>query len=233
MAPRIANRKMTPEECRKKKEEDERTQREKDRALAQLVARDALARWYEDSASRVDIMTPVLQLDANMSQVATIPGWVERKLLRNGFVMICTPVNMTPRPVVIKLDYSIKSSGGVTGRQLHKQIRDELELEKKVSLRMCPLRPWHRHVVSGIPVSERRAIPASDVQLKNRLGTTLLYYTYVHLRESDTKEEGEKDLITEQIEHVREHMMDRVRLHMLMMADVEIPEDERIVEEVD
>ena len=204
-----------------KKEEDERTQREKDRALAQLVARARLARWYEDSASRVDIMTPGLQIDANLRQVATIPGWVERKGLRNGYVMICAPVNMAPRPVVIKLDYSIKSSGGVTGRQLHKHIRDELELEKKVSLRMCPLRPWHRHVVSGIPVSEQRAIPANDVQLKRILGTTLLYYTYVHLRESDTKEEGEKDLITEQIEHVREHMMGRVRLHMLIMEEVD------------
>ena len=221
MAPRLANRKLTQEECRKKKEEDERTQREKDRALAQLVARDALARWYEDSASRVDIMTPGLQIDANLRQVATIPGWVERTGLRNGFVMICTPVNMTPRPVVIKLDYSRKSSGGVTGRQLHKQIRDELGLEKKVSLRMCPLRPWHRHVVSGTPVSEQRAIPANDVQLKRILGTTLLYYAYVHLRESDTKEEGEKDLITEQI--ARESVEE----------DVEIAEDVEIMDEVD
>ena len=48
----------------------------------------------------------------------------------------------TPRPVIVVLDYESKPCGGLTHRQLHRQIRMALELEPKVSMRLRCYRPW-------------------------------------------------------------------------------------------
>ena len=82
----------------------------------------------------------------------------------------------------------MESVGGLTGRQLHLQVRKKLGLEPKVSLRMCPSRPWYRHFRNSFPVPEAAAISASDVQCTALLGTTISYYTYVHLRDVPTVE---------------------------------------------
>ena len=76
-----------------------------------------------------------------------------------------------------------EANWGLTGRQLHLQVRKKLGLEPKVSLRMCPFRPWYRHFKNSFPVPEAEAISANDVQCTALLGTTILYYTYVHLRD--------------------------------------------------
>ena len=98
--------------------------------------------------------------------------------------MTCTLLDATPRPLILVLDYKQKPRGGLTFRQLHRQVRERLGLEPKVSLRMCPFRPWHRHIKSSFPIPEAYAIPASDAQCTHLLGTTLLYYTYVHLHDT-------------------------------------------------
>ena len=83
--------------------------------------------------------------------------------------------------MILELDYKDHHSGGVTCRELHRQVRTRLGLEPKVSLRMCPFMPWHRHIKSSFPIPEADAIPAHDRQCRHLLGTTLLYYLYVHL----------------------------------------------------
>ena len=93
---------------------------------------------------------------------------------------MCSLLNAAPKPVILELDYK-EDSGGLTYRQLHRQVRKSLGLEPKVSLRMCPFMPWHRHIKSSFPIPEAHAIPAHDCQCRHLLGTTLLYYTYVHL----------------------------------------------------
>ena len=138
-------------------------------------------------------MVPKLQIDYNLSVVAKLPGWHEKKGLRNGYVMLTTLLDATPKPMIIRLDYETNATGGLTCRQLHLQVRKHLGLEPKVSLRMCPSRPWHRHVRRSFPIPEHHAISARDVQCTYLLGTTLLYYTYVHLREVPTVEMEEVD----------------------------------------
>ena len=90
--------------------------------------------------------------------------------------MLTSLLSGTPRPVILKLDYERHPTGGLTYRELHDQIRNYLLLEPKVSLRMCPERPWYRHMWKAVPIPEHRALSASDAQCRNLLGTTLLYY---------------------------------------------------------
>ena len=103
------------------------------------------------------------------------------KGVENGYVMMTTLLDETPKPLILKLDH-----GRLTGRQLHLQVRKKLGLEPKVSLRMCPSRLWYRHFKNSFPVPEAEAISANDVQCTALLGTTILYYTYVHLRDAPT-----------------------------------------------
>jgi len=128
-------------------------------------------------------MTPNLQSDANLQAVASIPGWMKKKGIRNGYIMMCTLLNATPKPLILELDYEASASGSLTYRQLHQQVRNKLGLEPKVSLRMTPFRPWHLHLTKSFPIPEDRALRATDAKCTWLLGTTILYYTYVHLRE--------------------------------------------------
>ena len=157
--------------------------KEYDEATARGAARIALADWYGQCYRRADKTTPHLQRDANLEAVKSIPGWLEKKGIRNGYIMVCTLLNATPKPLILELDYGTHASGGITLRQLHQQVRNKLELEPKVSLRMTPFRPWHRHLTKNFPIPEECALGARDVQCTHLLGTTILYYTYVHLRE--------------------------------------------------
>ena len=124
----------------------------------------------------------MVQINSNLKVVASIPGWQETKGTRNGYVMMCNLLDETPRPLILRLDYRT-CGGGLTGRQLHLQVRAALGLEPKVSLRMVPFRPWHRHIKSSFPIPEMDAIRATDCQCKYLLGTAVLYYAYVHLAE--------------------------------------------------
>ena len=75
----------------------------------------------------------MVQINSNLKVVASIPGWQEKKGIRNGYVMMCSLLDATPRPLILVLDYQI-AGGGLTYRQLHRQVRESLGLEPKVSL---------------------------------------------------------------------------------------------------
>ena len=160
MKPRIRNRPLAPQ-----------TPIER----ARKVAKAALQGWYDIGLRKANIIIPKLQQDCNLYTVSRIPGWQKQKGSMNGYAMITTLFG-TPRPIVLKLE-----CGTLTYRQLHHQIRDCLGLEKKVSLRLCPYRPWYRHNTKTSPIPEASALPASDAKCSHLLGTTLLYYCYVHL----------------------------------------------------
>ena len=146
---------------------------------ARVVARDALQRWYLRGYERADALIPQLQINSNLCQVAILPGWLERKGLSNGYVMLVSLFNGYPRPMIVRLDFGSHPAGRLTGRQLHQQARLFLRLEPKHSLRMIPHRPWYRYIVDCSPVPERRAILANDAQCRYVLGTTLIYWLYV------------------------------------------------------
>ena len=151
--------------------------------VAKEAAKIALASWYETAYIRADALIPDMQRDTNLSLVKVIPGWLEKKGIRNGYVMVTTLFDQTPKPLIIILDYSKRVSGGLTYRQLHLQLRTGLDLPARASLRMVPLRPWHRYITSCFPIWEATALPATDKECIHLLGATLLYYTYVHLRD--------------------------------------------------
>ena len=120
-----------------------------------------------------------MQIESNLRRVAAIPGW-EDKGARNGYVMLDMLMSGALRPVIVVLDYESKPCGGLTYRQLHRQIRMALELEPKVSMRLRCYRPWCRYMLE-MPISEHNALPATDAQCTHLLGTTLSCYLYVHL----------------------------------------------------
>ena len=151
------------------------------KVLAKKEAKEALADWYETGFMTAQKKIPQMQIEENLRIVASIPGWRAQKGDKNGYVMLTSLVSGTLSPVILELDYERHCTGGLTYRQLREQVRKHLKLESKVSLRMCPDRPWYHHMANSFPVPERRALGASDGQCSNLLGTTLLYYTYVHL----------------------------------------------------
>ena len=99
--------------------------------------------------------------------------------------MLTTLFNATLRPTFLVLDTALRFAGRLTYRQMHQQIREALGLESKHSLRLCPLRPWYRYMQTSFPIPEHRALPATDDQCTHLLGTTLLYWSYVHLTDGD------------------------------------------------
>ena len=175
MAPKLKNKQLSREDWKA-------YEAIKAESIAREAAKAAPQRWYETSYDRANAQIPTLQINSNLEVVASIPGWQEKKGIRNGYVMMSTLLDATPMPLILVLDYQ-RVGGGLTYRQLHRQVRESLGLEPKVSLRMCPSRPWHRHIRSSFPIPEAHAIPATDGQCGHLFGTTLLYYTYVHLRD--------------------------------------------------
>ena len=165
MAQKLKNRALTREEAQE--------------SCARNAAKAALQHWYQKGFYRANAIIPEMQINSNLKEVASIPGWQEQKGSRNGYVMLTTLVGGTLKPIILVLDYE---NGGLTHRQLHQQIRKALGLEPKVSLKMCPLRPWYRHVKKSFPIPEHCVLLATDDQCTHLLGTTLLYYPYVHLQ---------------------------------------------------
>ena len=165
MAQKLKNRALTREEAQE--------------SCARNAAKAALRHWYETAYSCANAIIPKMQINSNLKEVASIPGWQEQKGSRNGYVMLQNLASGERKPIILVLDYK---NGGLTHRQLHQQIREALGLELKVSLRMCPFRPWYRHVKKSFPIPEHCVLPATDDQCRHLLGTTLLYYTYVHLQ---------------------------------------------------
>ena len=156
-----------------------RTALRREEFIAKQEAKAALKKWYETGYIRAEYEIPKMQIESNLKVVASIPGWQDKKGLRNGYIMITTLFDGTPRPIFLELNYRYKPTGGLTYRQLHQQVRQTLQLEPKVSLRMCSYRPWYRHAQTSSPVPEHLALPANDTQCRDLLGTTVLCYLYV------------------------------------------------------
>ena len=145
---------------------------------AKEAAKVALKKWYSIGFDIANAKLPRIQVDSNLKVVAQIPGWQANKGSKNGYIMLTTLVNGDITPMIVVLNYAEKASGGLTGRSLHQQVRATLNLEPKVFLRMVPFRPWYHYMQKDLPVPEKRALPANDVQCTRLLGTTVLYYTY-------------------------------------------------------
>ena len=155
------------------------------RKSAAAAAKFALQDWYSRCYDQAHAIIPRMQIESNLEKVTTIPGWTEEKGLKNGYVMLRNMVSGEPRPMIVALDYTKHPAGGVTGRQLHKQVRQKLQLEAKYSLRIIPDRPWYYHITTRCPIPEEMAIPASEKQYTHLLGTTLLYFSYDHLHDHE------------------------------------------------
>ena len=165
-----------------------------EKLAAKEAAKVALKAWYESGYMRAQKEIPQMQIEKNLRIVASIPGWRAQKGDKNGYVMLTSLVSGTLSPVILKLDYESHPTGGLTYRQLHLQVREYFKLESRVSLRMCPDRPWYRHMQSSFPVPERRALGASSADCRSLLGTTLLYYTYVHLTDPVQEQEEQEEV---------------------------------------
>ena len=168
--PRLTNRKLTSAECRKLAEE-----------AANVSARIALRNWYASSLYRANQLLPGIQINDNCRLLKKFPDWNATKNHRDGYIMLMSVLNGTRTPVTLCLNYGEAATGGLTYRELHRQLRCHLSLTPKSSLRVCPYRPWYHYETKGIPVPESRALPCEDNQCRHLLGTTLIFYTYVHL----------------------------------------------------
>jgi hypothetical protein len=153
--------------------------------LARSAAQQALKHWYQEGIQQADALHPQLQINDNLAAVASIPGWMESKGRRNGYVMVCSNLDETPKPTLIKLDYNMRPSGGLSFRMLYSQIRASLKLKLGASLRMCPWRPWYRYSRETGRIPERVILPSTDGSAVYLLGTTIFYYSYVSLSSDD------------------------------------------------
>ena len=182
--PKLQNRPFRLEEARAAAAAHAAAAMELEKSSARAASQAALRQWYSQGYANANVLIPNLQRESNLKQVAEIPGWQKQKGASNGYVMIMNFLHGELRPIRISLTYHGSTghhTGGLTYRQLHQQIRQTLELEKKVSLRLCPFRPWYGYIQNSCPVPERLALPATDAQCRHLLGTTLLYFPYVHL----------------------------------------------------
>ena len=164
--PKFKNRPITREEV---------LQLEK-KVLAKKEAKEALADWYETGYRTAQEKIPQMQIEENLRIVASIPGWRAQKGDKNGYVMLTSLVSGTLSPVILELDYESHCTGGLTYRQLHRQVREFLKLGPRDSLRMCPERPWYRHMQCKVPFPAHRALGVSDDQCRHVLGTSLLFH---------------------------------------------------------
>ena len=114
------------------------------RQQAQESAKVALSEWYARASKNVERLITDVQSDENLALVADILDWQVLKGERNGYVMIVSAANLEPRPIIIKLDYSEATghpAGGLSYRELHKQLRKALQLEHKYSFRIRKYKP--------------------------------------------------------------------------------------------
>jgi len=171
--PKLINRKLDSAECHKLAEE-----------AANASARIALRNWYASSLRRAHELLPGIQINDNLELCKYFPAWKATKNYRDGYIMVVSLLNGTPTPVTLRLNYAEAATGGLTYRELHRQLRCHFSLTPKYSLRVCPYRPWYQWEKTSIPgIPESRALPCADVQCRHLLGTTLLFYPYVHLTE--------------------------------------------------
>ena len=190
---------------------------------AKDAAKKALKDWYDTGYRRANDKLPAQQQESNLIEVAKIAGWKEHKGYRNGYVMLASNLSGTLTPMPVVLDYPLTlprrphehPTGGLTYRRLLKQVRRFLGLSPEESLRMCPHKPWYRHVHNSSPMPESKALKETDIQCRHLLGTTLLY----HVTRKDPEEEEEED--ERNFQHAppsrqeRKRLLQVRRLHLL------------------
>ena len=143
---------------------------------AKKQAKVSLKAWYAIAYTRANAQIPKMQIDYNLKIVSAMPAWLLSKGKRNGYVMLHSLLAGTLIPVILELDYESHCTGGLTYRQLHRQVREFLKLGPRDSLRLCPERPWYRHMQCKVPFPAHRALGVSDDQCRHVLGTPLLFH---------------------------------------------------------
>lgn len=72
--------------------------------LEQIV-KPELSKWYERSFHNANRLILKQQQEFNLEKVSKIPGWVEAKGVRNGYVMLRSPISGDESPMKVALDF--------------------------------------------------------------------------------------------------------------------------------
>ena len=107
MAPTLKNKSISCEYARAQEAAKEAAKDESIAREAREAAQDALQSWYTTAYLRADAQIPALQIESNLAVVASIPGWQKTKGTRNGYIMVCSLLDATPRPLILQLNYQI------------------------------------------------------------------------------------------------------------------------------
>ena len=174
---RLVNRPMSKRECEDRARQA--TELIKHEPTAREAARQALERWYQIARDNADIRLPKMQVDENLETVARLPGWIEEKGIRNGYIMYCSVLNKEFKPMILILDKN-EDKPGLTYRSLHRQFRAHLNVPMAASVRICRFKPWHHYTQHPEPILEEAALPCNDKKCTALLGTSLMYWAYVH-----------------------------------------------------
>jgi hypothetical protein len=106
---------------------------------ARVCARSALETWYSYGYRKANAQIPRLQRESNEKEFGCItPG--------NGYVVLLRMFSGTLKLLTLSLD----GAGGLTYRQLHRQVRAHLEIDAKHSLRICSWRPWYGFITDQL-----------------------------------------------------------------------------------
>ena len=141
------------------------------------MAQYALQKWYLSSTVKASRQIPLMQQNANFEELMALPDWSKQKNPKDGYVMLRALFDEKLTPIVVALD----RRGRLTYRSLHQQIRKGLGMELKESLKICPFRPWYMYEKDLIKILDGNGLPSCDSQCTHLLGTTFIYYRYVHL----------------------------------------------------
>ena len=131
--------------------------------------------WFAAASFAAIRKLPEEQRNENLKVVASIDGWIKMKGARDAYVMLQSPFSGNKTPVILRLDHSggDGDAGRLTYRRLHEQLRNHLQLETRVSLRVWKHKPWHAYSCEA--VLEEDVLPCNDAQCTPIWGTTLLY----------------------------------------------------------
>ena len=70
--------------------------------VARIAAKQALCRWYAEAYKCAERAFRLVQIESNLAEVSSIPGWQTQKGSRNGYVML-TSLNGNRKPVILVL----------------------------------------------------------------------------------------------------------------------------------
>ena len=120
------------------------------------------------------------QVESNFAIVAALPDWQKEKGNKNAYVMVRSVDSGNLRPIILVLDFYYRHpwwrSGGLTYYSLCRQIRETLQIQPHIPLRLWSDRPWYKPYMDFTKISEDRIIDhKSEEQCRHLFGTTLLW----------------------------------------------------------